>query len=333
MVEELASLLGMNLDDAVSIKSVDGGQLLVGPCTVRALLTQYYDIAYHARKQSIQVLAQFATDPEEKEKLRNLCSDDPDKQEFFNRYVVQEQRTIAEILSAFPSARPPVEHLLESLPKLQCRFYSISSSPLQYPDNLHITAAVTEWITPTNRKAKGVATTWLARNRPSSDKPVKIPCYIRSSHFIPPPLSTSYIMIGPGTGLAPFRGFLQERRHLLGLSENKEIPVGECHLYFGCRNPEEDYMYREELEGYVADGTLTKLHLAFSRIQEKKVYVQHKMLDSENSKNIWTILSNGGCTYICGDANSMAVDVTNALIQIISTEGNLTKEQAKKIFL
>ena len=140
----------------------------------------------------------------------------------------------------------------------------------------------------------------------------KVPIYVRRSQFrLPNRVQTPIIMVGPGTGVAPFRGFIQER----ALQKEQGKPVGQTHLYFGCRNKDKDFIYREELEKYVEDGVLT-LHTAFSRDQPEKIYVTHRM--RENFDQLWEMIGKkGGHVYICGDAKMMAKDVRNIIVEVV----------------
>jgi len=134
-------------------------------------------------------------------------------------------------------------------------------------------------------------------------------------------------MVGPGTGLAPFRGFIQEISHRRSKKQNQ----GEVILFFGCRHPDKDYIYKEELETYHKEGSITQLIVAFSRAQENKVYVQHKISEKDTADKIWNLLQNEGANfYVCGDARLMARDVQETLLNIIETKGNKTREQAHK---
>jgi len=329
-VASLAKRLGLDLDAVACLENNrDSSAITIGPCTIRAMLSEHFDISFYAKKQSIKVMAQFAPEgSEEKKRLEILSSDDPDKQKDYRTYVVDGHRTIGEILEEFPTVIVPPEHLLESLPKLQCRYYSISSSPLVHPDTVHVTAAIEDWITPTKRHAMGVVTGWLTNNKPEEKGIVTLPCFIRRSNFrLPESPTTPIIMVGPGTGLAPFRGFLQERSVLA-----ETTTLGESILFFGCRHPDHDYMYKEELEGFVKSGALSELVLAFSRAQEQKVYVQNKMKEGGMPARIWNILNSGGNFYVCGDAAHMAVDVLHTLLEIFMEEGKLTQEDAKLFF-
>ncbi|KRX14444.1 NADPH--cytochrome P450 reductase, partial [Trichinella nelsoni] len=235
---------------------------------------------------------------------------------------------LLDILIELPSCRPPLDLLLELLPRLQPRFYSISSSPKVDPSLVSITVIVLKYTTPIGRPGKGVATNYLASKIAVENKPhPQVPIYIRRSQFrLPHSPSTPVVMIGPGTGIAPFRGFIQERAMLKQTGRE----VGPMILYFGCRKRKEDYLYGQELEAWLKDGTLSELHVAFSRDQPRKVYVQHLML--ERKQSIWSLLQNGAFFYVCGDARNMARDVHSALMQIIAGEGDMNADEAAAYF-
>lgn len=184
---------------------------------------------------------------------------------------------------------------MELMPRLQARYYSISSSPKLYPNSIHITCTVIEYQTKDGRTRKGVATNWLSNKVATDDLKPKVPIYVRKSQFrLPFKFQTPVVMIGPGTGLAPFRGFIQERDYYR--KEGKQ--VGNSILYYGCRKRAEDYLYPDELEEYEKNGTLSKLNIAFSRDQAEKVYVTHLL--QRDSGLIWNVIKEGGHIYVCG---------------------------------
>lgn len=129
-------------------------------------------------------------------------------------------------------------------------------------------------------------------------------------------------MIGPGTGLAPFRGFIQDRH----IQKQNGKQIGDTVLFFGCRKKNEDYIYEDELSSYSQDGTLAQLHVAFSRDQEKKVYVTNYM--AENKESIWKMMDSGGHIYVCGDARNMARDVHNLLVTIVKENAGISENEA-----
>jgi NADPH-dependent sulfite reductase flavoprotein alpha-component len=203
----------------------------------------------------------------------------------------------------------------EVLVRLTPRNYSISSSPLVSPNEVQLTVSVVRYHGTDGDRRGGVCSTFLADR--AADAPV--PVFLqRSPHFRPPEdADTPMIMVGPGTGIAPFRGFLQERRALGHTGRNW--------LFFGDQHREANFYYRDDLEHMVSDGFL-ELDLAFSRDQKDRVYVQHRML--ERGAQVWRRLQDGAHFYVCGDATRMARDVDNALTAIIRKHGAMTNEQA-----
>lgn len=299
-MDKIGELLGADLDTVFSLKNLDdqSSKKFPFPCptTYRTALTYYLDITNTPRTHVLKEIADYASDEEEKSLLKKMCSSSDESKALYSDYIIKNCRSIVHVLEDLKSVRPPIDHLLELLPRLQARYYSISSSPKLYPDSIHITAVVVEYKAPTGRTNKGVATTWLREKIPSEGANHLVPIFLRRSTFrLPTKPQTPVIMIGPGTGLAPFRGFIQERDYLI--KQNK--PVGDTILYFGCRKKAEDYLYREELENYVESKAITKLYLAFSRDQPEKVYVTHLL--RQNMKETWDVINEqNGHVYICG---------------------------------
>ncbi|MFC1439947.1 bifunctional nitrate reductase/sulfite reductase flavoprotein subunit alpha [Streptacidiphilus sp. N1-10] len=204
----------------------------------------------------------------------------------------------------------------ELLKGLQPRLYSISSSPLAHPDQPRITVSVLRYDGLHGQRRKGVASTYLADRSPGGEVSVFVR---RSPHFRPPAdPATPMIMVGPGTGVAPFLGFLEERR-ARGHS-------GRNWLFFGEQRRGTDFYYREELEEFHRQGVLTRLDLAFSRDQRAKVYVQDRM--REHGAQLWSWLQEGAQLYVCGDANRMAKDVQQTLVDIAAAHGGLGPAEA-----
>ena len=182
---------------------------------------------------------------------------------------------------------------------------------------------LTDWTTPTGRQQKGVCTSWFKTKVPTESYVPQVPIFVRHTTFrLPVKHDTPVLMVGPGTGLAPFRCFLQERAH----HKSNGTAVGDTILYFGCRSRTQDYLYEEELNEYVASGVITQLHLAFSRDQEQKIYVTHLL--RENLADVWELVKRGGYVYVCGDAKNMAKDVNEILLSALTTHGGKTNEQA-----
>jgi sulfite reductase (NADPH) flavoprotein alpha-component len=229
-------------------------------------------------------------------------------------------RDVLDVLEEFPGAKFAPEEFVKVLRKLQPRLYSIASSQRAVGEAVHLTVAVVRY-TPrhSTRLHKGVCSTFLAER---AGTPGAIPVFTHTAkHFrIPENPDTPMIMVGPGTGIAPFRAMLQER---------KAIGAGGANwLFFGEQHAASDFFYRDEFAAFQADGTLTKFTTAFSRDQAEKIYVQHRML--EHAAEFYDWLEKGAIFYVCGDASRMAKDVEAAMHRIVETAGGKTPEEAKE---
>ena len=229
-------------------------------------------------------------------------------------------RDILDLLEEFPAARFSPGDFAMALRKLQPRLYSIASAQRAVGENVHLTVAVVRY-TPTDkvRERAGVCSSFLAERAAA---PGSVPVFVHTAkHFrLPEDPSADCIMIGPGTGIAPFRAFLQEREALGAKGRNW--------LFFGEQHAASDFFYKDEFEGWLASGVLDKFVTAFSRDQEFKIYVQHRML--EHAAGIYDRLENGAYFYVCGDAQRMAKDVDLALHQIVEQAGGKTPDAAKE---
>jgi sulfite reductase (NADPH) flavoprotein alpha-component len=225
-------------------------------------------------------------------------------------------RDVLDLLLEYPGAIADAQALASLLPKLAPRLYSISSSPLAHAGEVHTTVAVVRYRAH-NRDRGGVCSTMLsARQKPGDTLPVYIQPNKRFR--LPADPSAPILMIGPGTGIAPFRSFLHERRALGATGKNW--------LFFGDRSASTDFLYRDELEAMQRDGHLTQLSLAFSRDQAQKIYVQDRM--AEQGSEFFRWLQDGASVYVCGDASRMAKDVDATLHTLIEQDGALTKDAA-----
>lgn len=217
-----------------------------------------------------------------------------------------------DVLDLIRRADLTVDEVVDTLRPLQFRDYSIASSPLLHPDHIHLTVATVRYAG-TARRHGGVASTYLA------ERTQTVRVHLRPNHhFRLPAADVPIIMIGPGTGIAPFRAFLQERQ--------AAAAPGRSWLFFGDRRRATDFLYGSELEGFRDAGTLTRLDVAFSRDQDTKVYVQHRM--RENTAELFAWLQDGAYLYVCGDADHMAKDVDTALHEIIAENGRMDAEAA-----
>jgi len=225
-------------------------------------------------------------------------------------------RDTLDILLQFPGIEFSAAEFLALLKPLQHRAYSISSSGKMHTDSVHLTVASVRY-NAHQRDHKGVCSTYIA-DLVDSDTAVKIFFSPNKSFRVPEDDSLPMIMVGPGTGIAPFRAFLQEREFRKASGQNW--------LLFGDRNAATDYIYQDEIEAMQEKGVLNRLDLAFSRDQEQKIYVQDRMI--ENGAEMFSWLEQGGSFFVCGDATYMAKDVDKALHTIIETHGNKSAEQA-----
>lgn len=277
---------------------VDGAEV-----ALRDALTTSYDIC-RATPHLLKFVADRCPDRGVAKVLRGSRAD---------REAWLQGRNGLDVVEEF-AVRTDPEEWQDALVRLAPRSYSISSSPLVSPREVQVTVSVVRYRSVRGGERGGVSSTFLAGR--ASHVPVFLQ---RSPHFRPPEDgSVPMIMVGPGTGVAPFRGFLQERRALGHRGLNW--------LFFGDRHRAENFYYRDDLEDMAGDGLLSRLDLAFSRDQPERVYVQHKMLDY--GADVWRWLDDGGHFYVCGDATRMAKDVDAALTTIIQRHGGLSSEAA-----
>ncbi|MFJ6170465.1 sulfite reductase subunit alpha [Curtobacterium sp. NPDC092190] len=216
-------------------------------------------------------------------------------------------RDVLDLLRDAGTAAPSMEELLPNLRGLQARQYSISSSPLAHPDRIHLTIASVRY-GDAHRSHAGVASTYLA-DRVQADGEVDVYLQPNAAFGVPADGDAPMVMIGPGTGIAPFRGFLHERAAAGATGRNW--------LFFGDQHRETDFVYEDELTAMQESGVLTRLDLAFSRDQAEKVYVQTRM--REQAAELFRWLEDGAHVYVCGDASRMAKDVEQALLEVIAT--------------
>ena len=223
-------------------------------------------------------------------------------------------RELIDLFKEYPQGEISVENFVGLLRPMPPRLYSIASSLTAHPEEVHLTVAVVRYDT-YGRKRKGVCSSYLAERVGDS-----IPCYFHpNKNFkLPDDSDKPIIMVGPGTGIAPFRAFIEERKATGATGKNW--------LFFGDRSQKTDYLYGNEWESYHKDGLLNRLDLAWSRDQDKKVYVQHKML--EKGAELWNWLNNGALFYVCGDASRMAKDVDQTLRAIAQEQGSMNEENS-----
>ncbi len=269
-------------------------------------LTQHFEITLLSKK-ILQQAVQFTANSE----LAKLLEDTSAVKEYASG------RDLLDMLRDFGPWNATAQDITSALRKMTPRLYSIASSIAAAPDEVHLTIGAVRYTTH-GRLRKGVCSIQCAERTQDGDT---LPVFIQpNKHFhLPASQDSDIIMVGPGTGIAPFRSFIQER------AVNKS--AGKSWLFFGDQHAATDYLYQDELEQYQREGVLTRIETAFSRDSEKKVYVQHKML--EHSKELFAWLNNGAYFYVCGDKTYMAKDVHNALLDVIEQEGGMTREAAE----
>ncbi|GGF95704.1 bifunctional cytochrome P450/NADPH--P450 reductase 1 [Paenibacillus albidus] len=303
-VERIVRRYGLNGKDQM-ILTANGSNTahlpLDRPVNLQDLLSHSVEVQEAATRAQLRELAAYTVCPPHKRELTALL-----EEEAYKDQILKKRITMLDLLEKYEACEMPFERFLELLPPLKPRYYSISSSPRANPERASITVAVVQGSAWSGQgDYRGVASNYLAECKTAEE----ILMFVRtpdSGFQLPEDPRTPVIMVGPGTGVAPFRGFLQARAAIRQEGEN----LGEARLYFGCRN-ERDYLYREELEQYERDGIVT-LRTAFSRMEGKsKTYVQHLM--EQDAAEIVSLLSAGGRIYVCGDGSEMAPDVESAL--------------------
>jgi sulfite reductase (NADPH) flavoprotein alpha-component len=298
LVDELVGLSGLAADTVVNVNGV-------GDMRLADALGKHYEIA----RPSPDALA-FIASRDQSGALGALLAEE--RKADLKRWLWGQQ--LADVLHEFPVTLTAPE-LLGMLKRLQPRLYSIASSPMTHPGEVHLTVSAVRYNNG-RRQRKGVTSTFLADR--AGD--VSVPVYVqKSAHFRPPHNGdTPMIMVGPGTGVAPFRGFLHER-----LARGD---TGRNWLFFGEQHAATDFYYGDELETMRAKGLLNRLDLAFSRDQSEKIYVQDRM--REHGAELWAWLESGAHFYVCGDANRMAKDVEAALKAVVADHGGMSDEKA-----
>ncbi|KAI8149551.1 cytochrome P450 [Fennellomyces sp. T-0311] len=313
VVQAVALNFGWVLDsvfevDRESIKDVSPRSLAAsirGPCTVRNALTYYADLSSPPTRTMLSIFAEQLSkaSPETAETFRGLIM--PDSTEY--PAFIEKNRTLLELQKNYPQVNQlDIGQFLSAVGIMQPRRYSIASSPLSHPKKAHLTVGVVHDVLKDGREFYGLASSYLSR---TPDKNIRAALKSSKSTFgLPSDPSVPIIMIAAGTGLSPFRGFLQERAYQ---RQEGDKSIGQCVLFFGCRRSDQDFIYGDELNGYVDSGVLSSLHVAFSRQNEPVKYVQHQLL--ANATEVWALLNGSdgqppASVYVCG-AGNMSRDV------------------------
>ncbi|WP_339187781.1 assimilatory sulfite reductase (NADPH) flavoprotein subunit [Paenibacillus sp. FSL R5-0490] len=301
LVDELIAAMGWNADERVTVNK-NGDQ-----ASVQEALLRYFEITA-VTKPVVEQLAKLNPGSG----LTALLADDSEFR------TVMNSCDLLDLVQDYNLKGIPAGEFVAALRKIPARLYSIASSSKSFPDEVHLTVRSVRYEA-RGRERYGVCSVHLAERIEAGDT---LPVYIQHNpNFkLPENPDTPIIMVGPGTGVAPFRSFLGERE--------ETGAEGKTWLFYGDQHFATDFLYQTEWQRWLKDGVLTKMDVAFSRDTEQKVYVQHRML--EHSKELYQWLQEGASVYICGDEKKMAHDVHAALTTILEQEGGLSPEQASE---
>ncbi|EQC35070.1 hypothetical protein SDRG_07307 [Saprolegnia diclina VS20] len=317
---QLASFAGhrLQLEPIASSKKKVSGMPFPAHATLRDVVRDHLDLAALPKKATLRTLAPHCADAKERTRLLWLSSKDGAQD--FKTFIDAQYLSVLEVLALFPSCHPPLPVLLSVLPRLSPRYYSIASSPLASP--LRATIALTRVAyTQHGIPRTGLCSTWL-HDVAFSGARTRIPIFLKpaTDFVLPDDASRPLVLIGPGTGVAPFVGFVQHRS-----LQAAPTPI---HLFFGCRSKTQDFLFGDKLQQYAESGVLTTLALAFSRDQAEKHYVQHEL--AVHGATVYDALANAnGIVYVCGDGMHMAKDVHDALVSVFETHGALSRVDAE----
>lgn len=322
IVEALAKKMNWDLNEVVIMDPVDDDfkYPFPTPASIGDILRKYIDIQGQLKMSTGNSLLSFVT-PKDKETVKNLLKPANLKKESEDNFI-----SVASLIDSYDFKPIPFVDFLHVVPTLQPRYYTISSSSIHDPNVCALTVSLTTRKLNNSKIFNGVCTNYLNTLNIGDS----LRGFIRPSTFrLPESTETPIVMIGPGTGIAPMRAFLQERKHLKNILGKT---LGESILFFGCRNRNIDSIYANELEEYVVDGVLNSLQIAYSREpNQKKVYVQDLILNEENSSKLASlVLDQNASIYVCG-ATLMGSQVQEALAQGISKAKNMSQDAVSKI--
>jgi len=312
LVDSVARRFGFLPADQIRLQVAEGrrAQLPVADTvSVGRLLSEFVELQQVATRKQIQIMSENTRCPVTKPKLLAYVGDDTASSEHYRSDILAKRKSVFDLLEEHPACELPFHAYLEMLSLLAPRYYSISSSPSGDPARCSVTVAVVEGPAGSGRGIyKGICSNYLAGRRAGETIHATVR-ETKAGFRLPDDASVPLIMIGPGTGLAPFRGFQQERAARKAHGKN----LGPAMLFFGCRHPDQDFLYADELKAFASDG-ITELHTAFSRAEGPKTYVQD--LVTAQKERVWSLIENGAIIYVCGDGGKMEPDVKAALVAI-----------------
>jgi cytochrome P450 / NADPH-cytochrome P450 reductase len=326
LVDSVARRFGFLPADQIRLQVAEGrrAQLPVGDAvSVGRLLTDFVELQQVATRKQIQIMSEQTRCPVTKPKLLAFIGDDAASTERYRAEILNKRKSVFDLLEEHPACELPFHAYLEMLSLLAPRYYSISSSPSGDAARCSVTVGVVEAPASSGRGVyKGICSNYLAGRRTGETVHATIR-ETKAGFRLPDDASVPIIMVGPGTGLAPFRGFLQERVAL----KTRGATLGPAMLFFGCRHPEQDYLYADELKAFATDG-ITELHTAFSRGEGPKTYVQN--LVTAQKDRVWNLIEQGAIVYVCGDGGKMEPDVKAALVAIYRERKGTDAEAAQR---
>jgi sulfite reductase alpha subunit-like flavoprotein len=299
--------LGLTPDDILEITSTDTHLALPSPVRVLDLFSTYLDIFGTPRRYFFEVMVHFASQPMQQEKLRELSS--AEGQDELYRYCLREKRSFVEVLRDFVGVVLPLEYLLELIPRISSRQFSISSSLRAHPEEAHICVAMVQYVTSMRRTRTGLCSAYLSAAKPNDHVRV----WVSAGSFRMRDLQPPVILIGPGTGIAPFRAMVEERVLQRTRGEN----VGPTVLCTGNRYQSRDFLFGSQWQELLASGQLHCVLSAFSRDQSHKEYVQDK-LDEKSGMLFELVHHHGAIIYVAGNAKNMPKDVRLAWARIVA---------------
>jgi cytochrome P450/NADPH-cytochrome P450 reductase len=326
LVEAVARRFGFMSADRIRLTVGEGrrSQLPVGEViSIGRLLTEFVELQQVATRRHIQVMAENTRCPMTKPKLLALCGDDAESSERYRSEVLAKKKSMYDMMQEHPACELPFHLYLEMLSLLSPRYYSISSSPLVAGSRASVTVAVVEGPAHSGQGVfRGVCSNYLGDRRPGETVQALIR-ETKAGFRLPDDPKRPIIMIGPGTGLAPFRGFLQERASQKASGKT----LGPAMLFFGCRHPEQDFLYADELKGFAEQG-ICELQVAFSRGTGPKTYVQD--LIAAQKDRVWSLIEQGAVIFVCGDGGKMEPDVKRKLMDIFREKTSADEEAAER---
>lgn len=326
LVDSVARRFGFLPSDQIRLQVAEGrrAQLPAGEAvSVGRLLSEFVELQHVATRKQIQIMSEHTRCPVTKPKLLAFVGEDAASAERYRTEIFGRRKSVFDLLEEYPACELPLHVYLEMLSLLAPRYYSISSSPSVDASRCSVTVAVVDGPAASGRGTyKGICSNYLAGRR-SGETIYATLRETKAGFRLPSDPSVPVIMIGPGTGLAPFRGFLQERAAV----KAKGATLGPAMLFFGCRHPEQDYLYADELRGF-ADSGIAELHTAFSRGDGPKIYVQN-LITAEKDR-VWTLIEQGAIVYVCGDGSKMEPDVKATLMSIYRERSGADAQAAQR---